>query len=246
MQPVLTVILWNVFWQRRNSVSGQAMRRLIDEQAPDLVCLTEGEVDFIDLPHRMQSSENYGMPIKPKRRKVLVWSRSSWTDIDDVGDAKMPIGRFVSGTCATPLGPLTVHGVCIPWDLAHVRTGRRDGRPWSEHRAYLAGLSAVVQRRQPLSNTLILGDFNQAVPRRRAPKAVYDQLVETIGLQANIATKGEIAGLPFQTIDHLAHSLDLIPVSIQPLSNRGEDGRRLSDHTGLVIRLTRPAGTPEK
>ena len=56
------------------------------------------------------SRADYGYSIREERRKVLLWSREPWEEIDDVGSELMPPGRFVSGVTQTSLGAVTVIG----------------------------------------------------------------------------------------------------------------------------------------
>lgn len=140
-------------------------------RAPDLLCAAEGDLGFADLPHRIEGGPDwgYGVPAAAAgRRKIALWSRWPWREADALGDTGLPPGRFVAGRCETPLGDLSVCGVCVPWSHAHVATGRRDRAPWEDHVAYLARLPSALAALAP---DILLGDFNQTVPRRRAPAA---------------------------------------------------------------------------
>ena len=118
----------------------------------------------------------------------------------------LPSGRFVAGTTNTPLGPLRVIGVCIPWAASHVSTGRRDRQRWEDHLRYFEALPEVLdQQRTPY---ILIGDFNQAVPRRTAPYEVFSSLVSNIQRRCHIVTTGEIEGCGF-AIDHIAVSDEL-------------------------------------
>ena len=71
--------------------------------------------------HVVSSEADYGYEAPNSRRKVLLWSREPWGDIDETGHLDMPPGRFVRATTRTSAGELTVMGVCIPWSGS--RTG---------------------------------------------------------------------------------------------------------------------------
>ncbi len=187
--------------------------------------------------HEIASAEDYGYPIKAGRRKVTLWSKTPWEHIDAVGDKEMPSGRFISGTVATELGLVRVVGVCIPWSHAHVSSGRRDAAPWEEHRRYLTGLSRYLAR-IATKRLIVLGDFNQTVPRTRAPKAVKHLLDETFPEGVGIVTSGEIPRIARKTVDHIALSSDLSAVSLYGLSNIGANGKQLSDHFGVVAEIS--------
>jgi hypothetical protein len=98
--------------------------------------------------HWISADPDYGYSQPGNRRKVMLWSRSSWSSVDRVGSTRIPGGRFVSGTTATSIGPVTFLGVCIPWRDAHVRTGRKDRSGWEDHSAYLMGLKRLLTRRR--------------------------------------------------------------------------------------------------
>lgn len=115
--------------------------------------------------------------------------------------------------------------------IIDVAGGRRDRKPWEEHGSFLAGLAGILaaDRDQP---TVLLGDFNQTIPRKRAPKAVFDQLVNLLSDGFNLATTGNR-----DAIDHLAFRANLLVKQVSPLDNTGPNGMRLSDHIGMVVRL---------
>ena len=169
---------------------------------------------------------------------MLLWSRAPWTDVDSVGSAGFPGGRFVKGVTETPMGPLTVVGVCIPWRDAHVRTGRRDREPWEEHLTWLEAFERLPWRRTT-DRMVVLGDFNQRIPRTWAPKKVYEALLRAFD-GFTIST----GGAPEVAIDHIAHTRDLTrasPVEIWPKYD-GED-QRMSDHVGVWADFSLAAAT---
>ena len=61
------------------------------------------------------SGADYGYGLQKNRRKVLLWSREPWTQVDGLGIDSLPPGRFVSGVTQTSVGEVAVIGVCIPW-----------------------------------------------------------------------------------------------------------------------------------
>jgi endonuclease/exonuclease/phosphatase family metal-dependent hydrolase len=127
--------------------------------------------------------------------------------------------------------------VCIPWREAHVRTGTRDRRPWQDHLVYLHGLGPVLASRDPSLPTLVLGDFNQRIPRARAPEHVAHALTGALGGFV-VATAGEVPGVDRQSIDHIAHSPGIEVGDIAGFDRRGADGRRLSDHDAVRLVIT--------
>lgn len=230
-QSTLRVINWNVEWKKITSDKGKVIKQLIDELRPHVVCLTEAHTDFFTDGHVVYSDADFGfVHNQPTRRKVVLWSASPWTDID-YGVAGLPPGRFVGATTSTPLGEIRFLGVCIPWKDAHVRGGKR--KQWEDHRRYLDELPKVrgFGNQQRL---ILLGDFNQRIPRTRAPESVYEQL-RTVISPFQIATEGEIEHAPSQAIDHVCHTSDLRATSISILSNDDPQLGKLADHFGFCI-----------
>ena len=174
-------------------------------------------------------------------RKVVPWSREPWHQVDDVGVASIPPGRFVSGVTRTACGDLTVIGICIPYRDSRVRwtnDGVKRGR-WQDHREYLARLPEVLERATS-KRVVVLGDFNQQVGQSGyAPAQVRDLLRDAIPSHITIAT----AALGFggrRVIDHIALSRDLSASSLRMIS-RFHEHRALSDHPGVVAELSAPA-----
>lgn len=101
----------------------------------------------------------------------MLWSRQRWRKVDDLEINTLPPGRFVSGVTQTPLGNVTVVGICIPWFGARTEAWRGDKRKkrWEDHERFLAGLPQVLER-LPRERLIVIGDFNQAIgPTSRAP-----------------------------------------------------------------------------
>lgn len=137
----------------------------------------------------------------------------------------------MAGTTDTPRGPVRFIGVCIPWRDAHVRTGRRDRRPWDEHLAYLQHLGPLL-RADHSTPTVLLGDFNQRIPRTRQPEHVFSALTEALPADFRLVTSGPIAGAPELAIDHVAIRGPLEPVRTEFISRFDPDGAEMSDHFG--------------
>ena len=231
----LTVATWNTEWRQPGSADADLIVARLAEQRPDIVCLTEACAGLLDGDgHIIESDPDYGYPLITGRRKVLLWSRVPWEAVDTLGDPELPPGRFVAGRTMTSIGPVAVIGVCIPWREAHVRSGSRDRAPWQDHLAYLAGLRRIVAERG--ARTLVIGDFNQRIPRRYSPPDVFAALEAALGA-FRVATVGAIAPIGKAAIDHVAHSADLSAHTVTGLSNLASDGRAISDHFGLAVRL---------
>jgi endonuclease/exonuclease/phosphatase family metal-dependent hydrolase len=237
--PAVSLVLWNVQFRGRNSNAGRELRARIMECAPDIVCITEAEADFLDLPHHLLAGADYGYPHAGSRRKVMLSSRAPWVDVDAIGHDAMPPGRYVAGTTATATGPLRLHGICIPWPHAHVRTGRRDRRPWDEHRKYIAGLAAVLATEDRTTTRVVLGDYNQRIPRRYTPRHVHEELLAAFPPDMVCATSSVVGPLGHAPIDHVHCSSNLEVATMRSLSNIGATGALLSDHFGIHVTLRR-------
>lgn len=238
-QPTLKIVLWNIEWRRRGTPAGREICRRIDAHAPDIICITEGHEEFLaDTGHVISAVANYGLFAKPGRRKVMLWSRSPWMGTDDLGSADLPSGRYVAAATETPVGSVQVMGICIPWSFSNVSLGTRDKNPWEDNSAYLNGLAALLPPGIARGATVVLGDFNQTIPRTRAPIAMVD-LLEKSMTTLIIPTTGTIPEIQRPSIDHLAHSRDLESISVSSISNVWNGGKRLSDHFGLAIELRR-------
>lgn len=195
----------------------------------DILCVTEGSAClFTGEDHIIDAGTNWGISPPPEHlRKVLLWSRSRWTEEDFVGSPDFPGGRFVKGVTETPIGTLTVIGVCIPWKKANAAKGREH---WEDHETWLKVFERLPWR-SPTDRLVVLGDFNQQIPRdmrrvqaerKKALRHAFDPFVITT------------AGAPDVDKDHIAHTRDLkriSPIGIWP--RRDSENQTMSDHVGV-------------
>ncbi len=252
---------WNTEFAAPKSAKATRIRPILRAPKCHVLCVTEGYGELLPSDgHVIDGGKDWGYPIKPGRRKVLLWSERPWRKVE-LGPESMS-GRFVAGVTETPIGELTIAGVCIPWFDAHVRTGRRNRKRWDVHVDWLAGLESLSYGTG--SRTIVLGDFNQRIPHSWVPPWVPHDVHAALlrafdGLQ--VATTGffpwekrdvRAAGSPQsglwhaalgdgtkqqdQLIDHIAHSEDLAVV--EPLEPIGIFPKRtpyeyLSDHIGV-------------
>ena len=231
----LKLVNWNIEWATPTSQRGAEVLRRIDGHAPDVVCLTETHNGLLSQQgHTICSQADYGYKTTEYRRKVMLWSREPWEQVNDVGLESLPPGRFVSGVTQTSLGAVTVLGVCIPWfgSRTEARRGSERKRRWADHEEYLAGLTEVLKR-YAAKRLIVMGDFNQIVGAGcRAPSELQSKLQEAFSSSMTIAT----AGLAFEgrgSIDHIVLSEDLAAKPPEVISNV-HDGKTLSDHFGVA------------
>ena len=235
----MKVVTWNTQWATPASRRTPEVLRRIAQHAPDVVCLTEANERLLSQAgHTVSAQPDYGYPFKQGRRKVLLWSREPWAQVDDVGLPSLPPGRFVSGVTHTPLGEVTVLGICIPWFGCRTEAYRASERKarWQDHEAFLDGLVELLAR-MPAKRLIVMGDFNQIVGQgSRAPRNLQAKLQQAFPPSMAFAT----ADLEFQgrkSIDHMVLSEDLAVESLDAISNIEGEGR-LSDHFGVAASVS--------
>ena len=235
----MRAVTWNVEWATPRSRRTTEILSRIDRHAPEVVCLTETDVGLLSQRgYTICSQPDAGYGIKINRRKVILWSREPWDEVDDVGLDSMPPGRFVAGVTQTSLGKVTVIGVCIPWFGSRTEARRKAERKmrWEDHEQYLAGLTEILGR-APAKRMIVMGDFNQAIGTgSRARRELRLALKKAFPASMEIATS-ELAFQGRKSIDHIALSDDWAVGSLDVISNIYEE-RKLSDHFGVVADLS--------
>lgn len=229
-------MIWNARWAAASTLRGRATIELFEALEPDIVCITEGTAGLHPAGgHVTVSQPDYGYAAPPIRRKVILWSRYPWIDVDEVGAPQLPGGRFVSGMTRVAGIPIRVVGVCVPWCDAHVRTGRRDSKPWDQHLEYLKHLGGVVDGLATGVPLILGGDFNQRVPRRREPARVAAAMTQAL-TGMHLVTSGCVPGVDRQLIDHVAVCGGLSVRAVHGISRVAGD-IELSDHDGVAVDL---------
>ena len=240
----LTIVNWNVEWGRKR-VRPEIFRR-IAAHSPEIVCLTETDDGLLSElgGHAIRPDVAFGSGVDGSRRKVLLWSKKPWTDVDDLGDASLPRGRFVSGVTETSVGGVAVIGVCIPYHGSNVKHGQP---AWGDHTRYLDCLVDILRRKrgEPL---MVTGDFNQQIGQRTRPypptgHPVREKLaaaMDAADLTIATAALGSRARTNVRrAIDHIALSGDLCVESLGVIRNSQDKPADLSDHFGVVASLCR-------
>ena len=207
--------------------------------SPEVVCLTETHNGLLSQHgHAICSQPDYGYTVKEDRRKVMLWSREPWDQVDDVGIDSMPPGRFVSGVTQTSLGEVAVIGICIPWFGSRTEASRKVERKlrWEDHEQYLAGLTEILGRADA-KRLIVMGDFNQAMgPGGHAPPQLRSALEKAFSPSMRIVTS-DIVFQGRESIEHIALSVDWTVRSLGVISNIHER-RKLSDHFGVAADLS--------
>ena len=205
---MLKISCWNSDWATSRSKRGKFF---IDKFDSDIICLAEGYENLLPKDgYLISSHKDYGYTTKNGRRKVILWSKNEWTDIDQLGSKDIPSGRFISGVTSG----IRIIGLCIPWRFAHVSTGRKDRKPWEDHLSFIQNLSFSNQK------TIILGDFNQNIPKKNQPEKVFSSLSNMIdGFNLLTTNMGLL---------HIVISNDLNAESVKKIAT-GDN----SDHDGI-------------
>ena len=235
----MRIVNWNVQFATPRSWRTPEILGLIDRHEPEIVCLTETHDGLLARAgYAICSGADYGYGLQKNRRKVLLWSRKPWKQVDDLGIGSLPPGRFVSGVTQTSVGEVGVIGICIPWfgSRTEARRGEERRGRWEDHGEYLTGLSEVLEQADA-KRLIVMGDFNQAIGQgSRGPRGLRLALQEAFSPSLRIVT----ADLEFQgrkSIDHIALSADWAVDSVDAISNiHGE--RRLSDHFGVAAEVS--------
>ena len=239
----LTVATWNVQWATPASRRTPEILRRLSSLAPDVVCLTESDHRLLERAgHTVCSQPDYGYALKIGRRKVVLWSREPWREVDNFGINSLPPGRFVSGVTRTAIGEITVVGICIPWSGSRTEANRHieHRARWQDHEYFLAALADMLHSR-PIEAMMVMGDFNQVIGQgSRAPRKLRAMLIETFPPTMTIVSS-EVSFAGRKSIDHIALSKDLTVESLKVISNI-QDHTKLSDHFGVTAKLTVKGG----
>ena len=194
---LMTLVNWNVEWATPGSPRRAGILRRIDRHAPEVICLTETHIGLLSPGgHSIYSQPDYGYPIKEGRRKVLLWSREPWKNVDDVGIDSMPPGRFVAGVTQASVGEVTVVGVCIPWSWSRVRGSGVKRKMWEDHEQ-LVGLADVSNGYEPSVSIYSQPDSDRASARHPAAHT-------RLGFKEGIAAEGSavVEGTCWKNVVH--------------------------------------------
>ena len=212
----MKLVNWNVACANPRSNSSRVVARAleirnrIDRYSPEIVCLTETHSELIQGGDRIWGRPDCGSCIQEGPRKVLLWSRECWKDVvDDIGDGRLPPGRFISGVTRTSVGEVTVVGLCIPWQRSRTERYGGERTEWEDHEDYLKHLKGVLSH-GPSERFVVMGDFNQCIVNRRRGKAAHraELLRQAIPQHVRLVTS-EFRPHGRRIIDHIAMSVDM-------------------------------------
>lgn len=225
----MRILTWNLERRKIAAPFGKRAIAHLFSHNPDVMAISETRTNFPTSDGHTVWAQHPKGHFAEDERKILIWSKNPWTDVDDFGDENLPIGRFISGVTETDVGEVRVIGVCIPYHMADVVHGTQDKKPWEHHKTFLDVLPSILKRyHRPV---VIAGDFNQQFPRVKYGNHTAALKMEKAFRDYNIVTKGVIEGMSGAGIDHIAIDQRLAAKSIWGWPNV-VDGTRLSDHDG--------------
>ena len=206
------------------------IRACLDAADADIICLTEASAET--LPHHghvIGAAPGNSIADRKGAKKVLLWSRARWSGVSRE-ESFVPAGRIVTGTTTSELGPLRIIGLCIPWHSSNTPRFGGDRRPWEDHLSFVRSLKPLLSDRSQA--TVVLGDFNQRLPRKWQPIQAAAALEDALTTMV-LSTRSFTSADGRQTIDHIAHTPDLHASEICELP-RQRNGIALSDHFGVT------------
>ena len=229
-------LTWNIEWATARSAKGKRIKELVEEVDPDVLCFTEATLGMVPANgHLIESNPDYGYPNPGDRRKVILWSKQPWQEVDAVGSESLPGGRFISGI----IRGIRFVGVCIPWFDAHVRTGRKDRTRWEDHLRYIDAFSPLAKAYcDGALPVCVTGDFNQRIPRSRQPLEVAQRLMDIFDSRWEFATAGISDDKGHQLIDHITTCGQITACVDEIIPKKSPAGLPLSDHVGVVSSIT--------
>ncbi|MCY4063100.1 MAG: hypothetical protein OXG53_12080 [Chloroflexi bacterium] len=243
----MRILNWNTEFvsPRAKSDKFEIIRATIAGYNADVICLTEAYPETMpDGGYLIKSNESGRVKAEAGgARKVLLWSRNAWSDVDLIGSPGLPAGRFISATTIADGVKWRFAGMCIPYfgyRMSKKHWGDEALRPWQGAEIYLDILrSEVLPQDRFRKRTILLGDYNLHIPPGKASRQTkaVSQRCESTFAGWEIPTAGEINDpvLDKRFIDHVALSKDIESRSMRFISRIAEDGTVLSDHNGVVI-----------
>lgn len=205
----------------------------IGREGFDVICLTEGTLGlFPEDGYVIDSDPDYGYRMIDGRRKVLLWSRHPWREVDRVGDPAMPGGRFVSGVTETPVGDVRVVWVCIPWEGAHADTGRKNRAKWEDHlryleglERYLAGLRVREDRRAEIAGECLLCGGGSARPGPTGGSTARDIPVVVAGDFNQTIPRTRARADAYEALTRAFEGWDVVTAGLGGIDHVALDGR---------------------
>lgn len=137
----LKIINWNTQGDLDSIPKRNELCTMFTSLDADIICLTEAYREYLPTDGHIIEGELSGWKYDQNGgRKVFLWSKFNWENIDAVGDAHLPPGRFLSAYL--PKFDLKLIGVCIPWFQYRNQDITRN---WEGHKLYTKYLAKILQ-----------------------------------------------------------------------------------------------------
>jgi endonuclease/exonuclease/phosphatase family metal-dependent hydrolase len=238
----LRIVNWNAQADQQTAANGRStlIKTTLETFYADVICLTEAyPTNFPPEGYLIQSERSgWGWPEAKGARKVNLWSKTPWEQVDTLGSVDLPEGRYLS---AETQG-LRLIGVGIPYHAYRTAPKWDTGRKtvWQGAWEYLVVFERdILKTVSAHQHTVILGDYNLQIPARGYPgkNSEVNRLRESAFEGWNIPTSGQIddPAITKPFIDHIALTPDITVISIQYFSRFTENGKVMSDHNGVCI-----------
>ncbi len=176
----------------------------IAELVPDVICLTEAWKQSLESAGGYSIS-SHGVAWSnqhPDERKVLLWSREPWQDVQVV-ERLEKTGSAVTGLTNIGQRQIRFVGICIPYHFASPLGQEPREKPWHQHEEYLRHLKPLLEQWRNEGSVIVVGDYNRRIPYAWGPKRSYE-LLESALDGYSIATSGILPGVNEKSIDHVA------------------------------------------
>ncbi len=230
----MRIVNWNIERHAPSTWQARSLLAEISQLNPDILCLTEAwETSTEQLGGFPISSTGVAWSDKDhEERKVLLWSQNVWRDVDVIEQLEA-IGSGITGLTRLGETDVRVVGLCVPYHFASPIGLEPRAKPWTQHERFLEELAPLLRLWRKAGPVIVTGDFNRFIPRYWGPKRSY-ALLEAALDGYEVVTAGELAGVDKRAIDHIAFAGDFITTSVFGRPAEAEDGRRRSDHFGVV------------
>ena len=244
----MRILNWNTQADklRAGTPKFERLHQLVASYDADVICLTEALPEL--MPEGDGTVKSHLSDWKPEARgarKVVLWSRFGWTDVDKTGSRNLPEGRFVRATTTLEGTDLTFVGMCIPYREHRTKEkfwGTKKKGRWDGACEYLDALREdILGQTDFRQRTILLGDFNLEIPPRGYPgkNEVVNQKREATFSGWTMPTGGvwDDPALDRTFKDHIALSPDIRARPPQFFSRFDADKSELSDHNGVCIEV---------
>lgn len=231
----MRLVNWNI--ERNGPASAKAMSLMaeIASLSPDLICLTEAWEGSLEAfsGHALTAKGVAWSRQAAGECKVALWSPEAWTDVEQMAPVAA-FGGAVSAFTRVSGRAVRVVGICIPYHMASPLGQVPKARVWEQHERFLEALAPYLQRWRQEGPVIVTGDFNRRMPRTYGSLRSYEMLERAFeGYQ--IATRGPLAGVEAQTVDHVAFAGGLKATGVEGRSAVSPEGLVRSDHFGVVV-----------